>query len=410
MDYRYLRDVLTAHWMIEPYFAAAYQQAFRGMLMGLQVEKDDSPMMYYQDAEHPVATNERESLPSGKAINVISLEGIMTKEDGSCHYGTKSLAKQMLKEDKEDFVIGHVLMINSGGGTASSVPVLAEAIKGCTKPVVAFVDGLMASAAIYAGSYCQHIIANSEDDRVGSIGTMVEILNYPKSANLPDGLISLRIYATESTEKNLEFEEALQGNVELIRQNLLDPVNEKFLAAMRENRPAVKDDQLKGRCYFAKDAVGTLIDEIGPIDRAFEKVKELAAYKPKENQKEDLNKPNNTMKFNRINQIEGCESVETVAGTATVTEAQLTSIEAKLAEAEQKSKDLADAQQTITTLTNTNSKQKTRIDELEQIIEDTDDSIKDAYHNGQQVSDDGSDYKCEDPLKSCLEHIAKFKN
>ena len=412
MKFAYLREILTAQWMIEPYTAAQYQQIFRGALMGLQIEKDDTPTSYFLDAVTNKTTYDRDGLASGKAINVVELKGIMTKEDGGCHYGTKTIARRLLENDKEDFVIGHVIVINSGGGAANSVRVLAEAIRGCTKPVVAFVDGLMASAAMYAGSYCPYIIADSENDRIGCIGTTIEIADYPKQAHLPDGLISVRIYATKSTEKNLEYEEALNGNVELIRKELLDPLNDQFLAAMRENRN-VTEEQLKGRTYFAKDVVGTLIDEIGHIDRAFDKVKELAGFTSGD---ENLNKPSNNMKFDRINQIEGCEAVETAEGTATVTEAQLSGIEAKLTEnantIEERdntissvNEQLATAQQQITTLTDTVAQRDARITELESIIEAQDTGIENKHHNGKQAEGDGSDYVCEDPVASNREFI-----
>lgn len=420
MKYTYLREILTAQWMVEPITAAAYQQAFRGLLMGLQIEKDDVPVSYYQDVDSPVKGHDREDLPSGKAINVVSLNGIMTKEDGACHDGTRTLANILLNEDKKDFVIGHVISINSGGGAANSVAVLAEAIRNCTKPVVAFVDGLMASAAMYAGSYCPYIIADSEDDRIGCIGTMIEIQDYPQRAQSADGLITMRIYATQSTEKNLEYEEALKGNIELIRSNLLDPVNEKFLNAMRENRPNVTEEQLKGLTYFAKDVVGTLIDEIGHIGRAFEKVKELAGMNAGAHD-EKSNKPNNTMKFDLINQIEGCEAVETTEGVAQMSEQQLSSIEAKLSEQKQAvtekdsaiesvKTDLTKAQETITTLNDSLTKANARIEELEHTIENDDEKIIDKHHNGRQTDAEGSDYECNDPMESCLEHIKKFNN
>ena len=422
MNYAYLREILQAQWMIEPYMASMYQKAFRGALMGLQIERDETPVAYYQDAVTYKKAYHKEDLPSGKAINVVNLKGIMTKEDGDCHDGTRTIASRLTNNDKEDFIIGHVLVINSGGGAGNSVQCLAEAIKGCTKPVVAFVDGLMASAAMYAGSYCPYIIADSENDRIGCIGTMIEIVDYPKQAQMDNGLISVRVYATKSTEKNLDYEEALAGNVELIRKDLLDPLNDQFLAAMRENRN-VTDDLLTGRTYFAKNVVGTLIDEIGHMDRAFEKVKELAGFTGKAEVTEDdnSNKPINNMKFDRINQIEGCEAVETTEGAAQVTEVQLTNIEAKLSADAQTIADrdntiqsvndkLTQAQQQITTLTDTVKQREDRITALESIIEAKNNGIEDQHHNGKQTDDDGSHYECKDPMAACLEHINKFKH
>lgn len=408
LRYTYLKDLLQAHWMLEPWTAAAHQAIFRGVLMGLQMEKDDSPIQYNHDIDDNDGDESVEKNTHKRCINVVNLDGVMTKEDGECHYGTKSIAQILLDNDNKENVIGHVLKINSGGGAANSVSVLADAIQRLTKPIVAFVDGMMCSAAMYAGSYCPYIIANSEDDRIGCIGTMIEIMDYPKKANLPDGMITLRIYASESTEKNLEYEAALDGNIELIRKNMLDPVNEKFLNAIRTNRKKSTEEQLKGRTYFAKETVGTLIDEIGDIEAAFAKVRELA----KISEDSKTTNQHNTMKFDKINQIESCASVETQDGSATLSEAQLTDIELNLAEAvseiERKESELQKAQESITTLTNSVAQKEARIKELEQIINDADDGVENLHHNGTQENQEADDI--DKAREACREFIKQFNS
>jgi protease-4 len=63
--------------------------------------------------------------------------------------------------------IGVVLDIDSGGGQVSGTPEFYDYIASFKKPVVAYTDGLMCSAAYYIGSATSHIIANKRADAIG---------------------------------------------------------------------------------------------------------------------------------------------------------------------------------------------------------------------------------------------------
>ena len=140
-----------------------------------------------------------------------------------------------------------------GRPTCIYVPTCSQyAIEALEKPCVAFVDGMMCSAAIYAGSYCDYIIANREDDRIGCVGTMIQIIDYPKSGQISTGEISVRVYADGSEEKNQDYEEALQGNIQMIKDDVLNPLNAKFVEAMKTNRALSDNTLLKGKNYFVK--------------------------------------------------------------------------------------------------------------------------------------------------------------
>ena len=89
----------------------------------------------------------------------------------------------------------------------------------------------------------------------------------------------VRIYADKSTEKNSEFEAAINDlNFKPIIENVLNPSAEKFINDMKINRPKVKEDQLTGKLFKASEVVGTLIDEIGTFEQAVNKVIELSTF------------------------------------------------------------------------------------------------------------------------------------
>jgi ClpP class serine protease len=147
--------------------------------------------------------------------------------------------------------------------------------------VVAWVDGMMCSAGQFAGSYCREIIASRETDLVGSIGTMT-IWEGRKANSLEDseGVIHQRIYADDATQKNEEFETAINdGNFKLTRERILNPLNFEFVSEIRKSRPGVEDKHLHGRAFPADEVVGSLVDYIGDFNYAIQRVIALSGYR-----------------------------------------------------------------------------------------------------------------------------------
>ena len=318
MKISYLREIFESVYMIEPSQAVAGKTLLNGILMGLEFEREEV------EQNKSVGHDDFPSIPVAEKINVTRLTGVMYRQDGDCgRKGTQTIANELIEADAEENVIGHILVIDSGGGAANSVPILAKAIRQCSKPIVAFVDGMMASAAMFAGSYCSRIIANDKLDRIGCIGTMVQLADYPKNHKDSDGFVSLRIYADGSEEKNGEYEAALEGDFRLIKEQMLNPLNEDFKTNIKTNRPNAQEEQLKGRTYYAKDCVGTLIDAIGGFDEAVKQVIELSNLNIKQ------------MELNQIQKIDSCRDITSVNGIVSLTEQQVTDINSALAQAEE---------------------------------------------------------------------------
>ena len=373
MRYAFLRDILSQAYMLETSLIPVYEQLFRGLLMGAVMADDE-----YEVMQSSVETDKDSP---DKSVNIVNLKGLMTRNDGECHYGTRSIAKALRQADKDESIIGHLIVIDSGGGAANSVPDLAEAIEALTKPCVAFVDGMMCSAAIYVGSYCDYIIANRNDDRIGCVGTMIQIVDYPKSGELPSGQICVRVYADGSEEKNLDYEEALKGNIQMIKDEVLNPLNANFVQAMKTNRNLKDDTLLKGKTYFAKDVVGTLIDEIGEFKKAVDKVVSLSEMNSKTQNISNM--------FENIKKVPSCSVVEEAADkTVTLTAEQLTDIDAEFGKLNKSYEDLKNqldqAQRSIATLTNSLAEKENKVKELEKVIEAVGNKIEvdDKYPNG----------------------------
>jgi len=131
---------------------------------------------------------------------------------------------------------------------------LSETIKSCATPVVAFIEGMAASAAYWIISGATKIIASSDLDRIGSIGTMLlveDLQPYFES----QGVKFHEVYATLSVDKNKDLNQVLDGNYKPYQQNVLDVINAKFLSTIRANRSGVEDGTLSGKIYFAPEAI-----------------------------------------------------------------------------------------------------------------------------------------------------------
>lgn len=408
----FFNDIFREPWMIEPQTAAAQKQVLRGLLMGLEFTQEDEMVQAI------IGHKENRAIPRGRNINVVNLEGTMLRDDGPCGMvGTRTIASLLREADAKADVLGHILYIDSGGGAANSVPDIAEAIQACQKPVVAFVDGYMCSAAMYAGSYCRHIIANREDNRVGCIGTMIQLEDWPKQARDNDGEMHIRVYADGAEEKNDEYEKALEGDFNLIKERVLNPANERFKADIRRNRPAAREDQLKGRTYEAREVIGTLVDSIGNFDAAVQKVIELSnlnitTMKGHENLQSldtcrDLQMVDGYVSLNGEQMAEidhtlgeiKTEKALNEVNAATIAE-QLTTIneltqerdelKAKADQLPAKEQEIADLTTERDTLKEQNAQKDARIAELEAALDkDSDDEeAMQAMHNGNPAQDD----------------------
>lgn len=357
---------LRGPWMITPDQAATMAPILKGVLQGYITEFDKAPEPYRVKCADlvPVPAGKAGSF-ADKSVYVTYLTGTMMKYDNCDAPGTRTIGRGLLDADKDPDVIGHIIIADSGGGAANSVPELADAIRACSKPVVAWVDGMAGSACMYAISYCSRILAHQKMDSVGSIGTLVELSGFPKFHKDNDGYVTARIYADAATEKNAGYEAALEGNFQVIREERLNPVNEQFVADMKANRPNLTPDHLSGKVFFAKDAVGSFIDGIGSFADAVQAVLDIAAEREasiKNNPKQSTSMPKYVF-LTALASLAGLVLADD--GSATLQAVQLDELEAALAAAGDKQSTIDGLNQQLATANDTITQRDARITELE---------------------------------------------
>lgn len=223
-----------------------------------------------------------EAAPPEKApknsIAVLGLRGAITKYDQFCGAaGIETKAALFDRAMANPNINGVILDIDSGGGDANATEFFADKIKNATKPVVALVTGMAASAAYWIGSAAQKIILNGKISEVGSIGTYIQIADFTEYYK-KNGISIIREYAPQSVEKNKAYEDLLKGDNKAMKEEL-QKFTQFFIDAVKENR----GDQLgkdpgifQGKMYFAEEAISLgLADQLGNMDDAVNAINEL---------------------------------------------------------------------------------------------------------------------------------------
>lgn len=294
-----LLAITNGIWLIQPEFAYNAGGIVSNILSGKSAfsatdNEDSGVKAFIVGASNEIVFGDkynpfRDASPGSTAV--IGISGPIMKYDNCGDPGTQTYGQLLKKAEQNPNISSIILKIDSPGGTVDGTQELAQLVKSLTKPVVAFVDGLMASAAYWIGSSANTIVANNETSLIGSIGTMMSFADaQPMYEKM--GVKFHEIYASKSVDKNKDFAEARKGNYELVKQKL-DSINEVFLSAVKNNREGKLDlkteNVLTGKTYLAEDALKAgLIDSIGDFDSAILLARELSS-----GSKESTSKINN---------------------------------------------------------------------------------------------------------------------
>lgn len=268
-------------------------------------------------------------------VAVINMRGALMKYDYCGSPGTQSLAKALQQANDNPSISAIVMQIDSPGGTVDGTQQFANAIKASDKPVVAYVNGMMCSAAMWIGSAASERIASSNTDVIGSIGTMARWADF-KGYYEKIGMKVHEVYATDSTHKNIQYREAEgnnpdgKPNYDPLIKTWLDPLNNEFTGAIQNNLPGIDKTVLNGSHFIGSEAKKKgLIDKIGNFEMAVKDALKLA--------KEKQNSTLNNMSFPKTLSAANATAFSVVAagdkskdGGFLLSEEQMNSIESSL--------------------------------------------------------------------------------
>lgn len=337
MSFKTASAILRGRWLIDKAWADAHMplvfavlkgDAKAASLLGLdddEDENDDEVKKIGNKVYQVYPGCKLSDLPDG-SIAYVDIDGPLLKQGGMCSYGMEDYSELFYGLQTAANIEGVIVDIDSPGGQADGTATLADAIAACAavKPVVGFIDdGLAASAAYWAISACSEVYCCQPTDAVGSVGvytTVADVYAYYQAQGLP----VKDVYAPQSTDKNLDYRESIQGNDDLLKAEL-KVIADAFIAAVRKNRKGKisGNDWATGKMFFAADAqkIG-LIDGIKSFDQVVFRTSRMISSNKKNS---------NTMAFEKALATAKAEAFEVVEGGFLLSEENLNSIEATLA-------------------------------------------------------------------------------
>lgn len=202
---------------------------------------------------------------TSEGVGIVQLRGVMMKHSSSMSMGASTvLARQAIRSlVANEEVTSIVLHIESPGGTSAGTAQLGDEVRKATesKPVIAYIEDLGASAAYWVASQASEIVANAQA-RVGSIGTYLVVSDLSEMA-AKEGVKVHVVRAGEFKGMGAPGAEITEKQLAELQRSV-DGTNKFFLEAVASGRGMTSEQVLAvadGRAHFAADAL-----EMGLID------------------------------------------------------------------------------------------------------------------------------------------------
>ncbi len=211
----------------------------------------------------------------------IKIRGVITSGEDSLIGAETSSSDDIvagIEKAEDDKRIKAILLdINSPGGSAVASEEIANAIKDAEKPVVALIRDIGTSGAYWAASGADSIVA-SPLSITGSVGATASYLEF-SGLMKKYGVGYERLVSGEFKDSGAPFRQ-LDEEERKILQEIIESTGSYFAQSVRENRMLSEDaakEISSARIYSGTQAKELkLVDELGNIETAKKKVKEIA--------------------------------------------------------------------------------------------------------------------------------------
>ncbi len=209
---------------------------------------------------------------------------------------TELLARDFTKALNDPQVKAILLDVDSPGGSVDGPKEVADLVLAARgqKPVVAYVNGLMASAAYWIGSAASALVA-PPTAQVGSIG--VALMHYDYSAADAQEGVKRTVITGGKYKRIASDEKPLSKEGQDYLQGMVDDYYALFLEAVAQQRGSdvetVHEKMADGRIFVGKKALKAgLIDRIGNFNDALALARAEGGAMPKNLTKEMLQAEN----------------------------------------------------------------------------------------------------------------------
>ena len=265
-------DILTSPWAIVPSKLVEIVEIYNTHLKG---EKIDVKIIEAQIGK-PL-NREEQGYEVNDGVAVIPIDGVISKRMNMFTKISGGASTQLIERDfkqalDDPMVRAIVLNIDSPGGTVDGTFELANLIYESRgrKPIIAYTDGMMASAAYAIGSAADKIFISGNTVQIGSIGVLVTHYDYSvqdekrgiKITHITAG--KYKAVGVDSKPLSSEDREIIQAEVDYLYSGFVQDV-----ARNRGVSPElVLSDMAEGRVFIGKTAISAgLVDGVSTFDK-----------------------------------------------------------------------------------------------------------------------------------------------
>ncbi|MEK7772733.1 MAG: signal peptide peptidase SppA [Deltaproteobacteria bacterium] len=274
-----LIDIITSPWAIMPEKLVELKHIYETHLKG---EKIDIKAVEARVGK-PL-----DNRPGGyevvDGVAVIPVDGVIAKRMNlfsqiSGGVSTDLLARDFKAALVDPSVKAIVLAIDSPGGTVDGTVDIARLVyesRG-VKPIVAYTDGLMASAAYWIGSATDKVYIGNDATLVGSIGVVATHTDMSKAQEM-QGVKTTEVYAGKYKRIVSQYAPLSEAGQAYL-QDRVDYLYSVFVSAVADNRGMPVEKVLKGmadgKVFSGRQAVEAgLVDGVSTLDAL------IAGFKP----------------------------------------------------------------------------------------------------------------------------------
>jgi len=254
-----LIDIMTAPWAIVPEKLIEIRAIYATHLRG---EKIDLKALEARLGE-PLARAEQGYLVD-QGVAIIPIEGVIGKKMNLLSKISGGASTELISRDlqaalRDPAVNQIVLKIDSPGGSVDGTQELAREVReaGAEKPIIAYADGMMASAGYWIGAAADEIYLSGNTTQVGSIGVLATHTDI-SAAEAAAGVKTTEITAGKYKRLTSQHE-PLSDEGRSILQDEVDQIYAEFvddIAAFRGvDVETVLQHMADGRVFIGRRAV-----------------------------------------------------------------------------------------------------------------------------------------------------------
>ena len=272
-----LIDVVNAPWAIVPDRLKEIKAIYETHLKGEKI--DLKPV---EAALGRPLDNRSQGYEVTDGVAVIPIEGVIAKRMNlftqiSGGTSTELLIRDLKSAIDDPDVRAIVLSIDSPGGVVDGTADLAELIYGSrgTKPIFAFTNGMMCSAAYWIGSAAERVYISNNTTAVGSIGVVATHTDVSKLEE-KSGVKTTEVYAGRYKRIASQYAPLSDEGRQSIQERV-DYIYSVFISAVAGHRGVSIEKALEmadGRIFSGKQAIEAgLVDGISTLDDLIDSLK-----------------------------------------------------------------------------------------------------------------------------------------